>query len=161
AAVGEEFDVFLGPDQRMQLKRTLKRGDVEKSGLFGSKVEIINQWEIEVANFTKKPRQVLVYDQYPISADPNIATRYNGASRNEDTKDANGILSWKIDLKAGEKTKFDFTYALTFPKETWERFSQGYNNEEAQVQQFYQNSSSKKNVPAAQRSYNLEKMLRK
>ena len=164
AAVGEEFDVFLGPDQRMQLKRILKRGDVEKSGIFGGKVEVVNQWEIEVSNFTKKSRQIAVYDQFPVPADPNVATKYIGASRAETTKDANGILTWKLDVKSGEKIKFDFSYSLTFPKATWERFTRGYddnNMKAANEEQYYDQLSNKPAAAPVQRQYNLEKMLRK
>lgn len=164
AAVGEEFDVFLGPDQRMQLKRVLKRGDVEKSGLFGGKVEVVNQWEIEVSNFTKKSRQIAVYDQFPISADPAVSTKYIGASRAESQKDANGILTWKLDVKSGEKVKFDFSYSLTFPKETWENFSRSYDDKNAVNEEQYYDQLSNKPSPAAapaQRQYNLEKMLQK
>lgn len=164
-AVGEEFDVFLGPDQRMQLKRILKRGDVDSSGLFGGKVEVVNQWEIEVSNFTKKPRLIAVYDQYPIPADPNISTKYIGASRTESQKDANGMLVWKLDVKSGEKIKFDFSYSLTFPKATWEAFTRGYddNNKVANEEQYYDQLSNKPSAPAPaqQRQYNLEKMMRK
>jgi uncharacterized protein (TIGR02231 family) len=160
AAVGEEFDVFLGPDQRMQLKRTLKRGDVEKSGIFGGKVEVVNQWEIEVSNFTKKTRQVTVYDQFPVAGDPNISTKYIGASRAETQKDANGILNWKLDLKPGEKVKFDFSYSLTFPKETWEKFTRAYDTGNATQEQNFYDQMSPAAAPAP-RQYNLEKMLQK
>jgi len=160
AAVGEEFDVFLGPDQRMQLKRTLKRGDVEKSGLFGGKVEVVNQWEIEVSNFTKKTRQVTVYDQFPVAGDPNISTKYIGASRAETQKDANGILNWKLDLKPGEKIKFDFSYSLTFPKETWEKFTRSYDTGNNVSEQNVYDQMSPAAAPAP-RQYNLEKMLQK
>lgn len=162
AAVGEEFDVFLGPDQRMQLKRVLKRGDVEKSGLFGGKVEVVNQWEIEVSNFTKKTRQIAVYDQFPISADPSVSTKYIGASRAESQKDANGILTWKLDVKSGEKIKFDFSYSLTFPKETWESFTRSYDDKNmVQEEQYYDQLSNKPAAAPAARQYNLEKMLQK
>ncbi len=160
AAVGEEFDVFLGSDQRMQLKRTLKRGDVEKSGLFGGKVEVVNQWEIEVANFSKKTRQVTVYDQFPVAGDPNISTKYIGASRAETQKDANGILNWKLDLKPGEKIKFDFSYSLTFPKETWEKFTRSYDAGTNVSEQNVYDQMSPAAAPAP-RQYNLEKMLQK
>lgn len=161
AAVGEEFDVFLGPDQRMQLKRTLKRGDVERSGLFGGRVEVVNQWEIEVSNFTKKARQVTVYDQFPVAADPNITTKYVGASRAETQKDANGILNWKLDIKPGEKIKYDFTYSLTFPKETWENFTRTYDKNVVNEEQYYDQMSNKPAAAPAPRQYNLEKMLQK
>ena len=161
AAVGEEFDVFLGVDQRMQLKRVLKRGDVEKSGLFGGKVEVVNQWEIEVSNFTKKTRQIVVYDQFPVSADPSISTKYIGASRSEAQKDANGILTWKLDVKPGEKIKFDFSYSLTFPKETWEKFTRAYDNNAVNEEQYYDQLSNKPAAAQAPRQYNLERMMHK
>jgi len=162
AAVGEEFDVFLGVDQRMQLKRTLKRGDVENSGLFGGKVEVLNQWEIEVSNFTKKPRQVVVYDQFPVSADPGISTKFIGSSRGDMQRDANGMLVWKIDIKPGEKIKYDFSYSLTFPKDTWENFTRGYDAAAStKEEQYYDNLSNKPAAAPAQRQYNLEKMLQK
>ncbi|MFO1525971.1 MAG: mucoidy inhibitor MuiA family protein [Turneriella sp.] len=161
AAVGEEFDVFLGVDQRMQLKRVLKRGDVEKSGLFGGKVEVVNQWEIEVSNFTKKTRQIVVYDQFPVSADPSISTKYIGASRSEAQKDANGILTWKLDVKPGEKIKFDFSYSLTFPKETWEKFTRAYDNNAVNEEQYYDQLSNKPAAAQAPRQYNLERMMQK
>ncbi len=161
AAVGEEFDVFLGADQRMQLKRTLLRGDVEKSGFFGGKVEVVNQWQIEVANFTKRTKEVFVYDQFPIPADPNIATKYIGASLSETTKDANGMLTWKLQLKSGEKTKFDFSYSLTFPKEIWKTVAQ--DNEVSVGSEIQSQYSPQQNAPSIrpQRQYNLEKMMRK
>lgn len=162
AAVGEEFDVFLGVDQRMQVKRTLKRGDVENSGLFGGKVEVLNQWEIEVSNFTKKPRQVVVYDQFPVSADPSISTKFIGSSRADLQKDANGMLIWKIDIKSGEKIKYDFSYSLTFPKDTWENFTRGYDAASStKEEQYYENLSNKPAAAPAQRKYNLEQMLQK
>jgi uncharacterized protein (TIGR02231 family) len=162
AAVGEEFDVFLGPDQRMQLKRTLKRGDVENGGLFSSKIEVVNQWEIEVANFTRKTRTITVYDQYPIPADPNISTKYIGATRAETQKDANGILTWKLDVKSGEKIKYDFSYSLLFPKDIWESFSRTYEtNNAVNEEQYYDQLSNKPAAARPRKQYNLERMLQK
>ena len=125
---------------------------------------MVNQWEIEVSNFTKKSRQIAVYDQFPISADPAVSTKYIGASRAESQKDANGILTWKLDVKSGEKVKFDFSYSLTFPKETWENFSRSYDDKNAVNEEQYYDQLSNKPSPAAapaQRQYNLEKMLQK
>lgn len=153
---------FSAPTRECKLKRVLKRGDVEKSGLFGGKVEVVNQWEIEVSNFTKKTRQIAVIDQFPISADPAVSTKYIGGSREESLKDANGILTWKLDVKSGEKIKFDFSYSLTFPKETWDKFTRGYDEKNAvNEEQYYDQLSNKPAAAPAQRQYNLEKMLQK
>ena len=124
AAAGEDFDIYLGPDQRLQVKRTLLKGDVEGSGVFAKKVTITNQWQIEIANYSGKSRQLLIYDQFPVSADPSIETKFMGASRTLEHKDANGLLTWKFDVAQGKREHFDFAYALTLPRMMWDRFEQ-------------------------------------
>lgn len=124
AAAGEDFDIYLGPDQRLQVKRTLLKGDVEGSGVFAKKVTITNQWQIEIANYSGKSRQLLIYDQFPVSADPSIETKFMGASRTLDRKDANGLLTWRFDVTQGKREHFDFAYALTLPRAMWDRFEQ-------------------------------------
>jgi uncharacterized protein (TIGR02231 family) len=121
AAAGEEFDIYLGPDQRLQVKRTLIRGDVEGSGLFSKKVTVKNQWQIELANFSGRPRQVVVLDQFPISGDPSIEAAFAGATRAPDRRDANGLLRWTVDVQHGRRERFDFSYTLTVPRPLWDR----------------------------------------
>jgi uncharacterized protein (TIGR02231 family) len=124
AAAGEDFDIYLGPDQRLQVKRTLLKGDVEGSGVFAKKVTITNQWQIEIANYSGKSRQLLIQDQFPVSADPSIETKFMGASRMVDYKDANGLLTWRFDVAPSKREHFDFAYALTLPRAMWDRFEQ-------------------------------------
>ena len=175
AAAGEEFDIYLGPDQRLQVKRTLLSGDVEGSGIFTKKVTVTNKWQIEIANYSGRGRQVVVLDQFPISADPSIETKFVGASRHADRRDPNGMLTWKCDVPQGRRERFDFTYSLTVPQAVWDRFEQQQLAEErnrAEVQQRAQGHSSfdadlappapAAAMPAkARRMYNLEMMIQK
>lgn len=157
-AGGEEFDVYFGPDQRMQIKRTLVKGDVEGSGLFSKKVNIINKWQIELANYSKKNKQITIYDQYPVPADPNLAISFEGSSRKDVSADSNGILTWKLDLKPSEQMKFDFSYTLSIPRETWDSLLK---QQEARYPQESQDYMQQKNAPSPARQYNLEKMFQK
>lgn len=154
-AAGEEFSLYLGNDQRMQVLRRLKKGDVESSGVFTKKVEVVNQWEIEVVNGTRKNRQITVYDQYPVSADPAITTRYGGSSLAAAQKDENGILTFKLDLKSGAREKFDFKYSMEFPREVWDKFVARQN------QQLMKDRPAAQEMNQAPQQYNLEKMMRK
>jgi uncharacterized protein (TIGR02231 family) len=174
AAAGEEFDIYLGPDQRLQAKRTLLRGDVEGSGIFSKKVTVKNQWQIEIANYSGKTRQVMVLDQYPVSADPSIEAGFAGASRQVDRQDANGLLTWKIDVAHGRREIFHFSYSLTVPRAMWDRLEQqaqaaAEERTRVQSQAAYDNNNNAyapspaaapPAMPAkARRMYNLEQML--
>jgi len=157
AAVGEEFDLYLGPDQRMQAKRVLIRGDVVGTGILSKKVEIRNQWQIEISNHTRKTRRIIVMDRFPVSADPNLTLKFQGSSRSDVKADANGILSWNLDVNAGETQKFDFTYSIEIPQEMWDRIEQTEKerDQSTPVDQLQESPSA---APRS-RVYNIEKMF--
>jgi hypothetical protein len=178
AAAGEDFHIYLGPDQRLQAKRTLLRGDVEGSGIFTKKVTVTNRWQIEIANYSGRARQVVIQDQYPVSADPSIETKLVGLSRHPERRDANGMLSWRIDVPQGKREHIDFTYSLTVTQAMWDRFEQMQlaeerrNSEQRQATRY--DFADDQNIPhaspaaappampaKARRMYNLEMMIQK
>ncbi|PJZ69402.1 hypothetical protein CH373_14105 [Leptospira perolatii] len=157
AAVGQEFEMYLGPDPRMELKRTLLKGEVTEGGLLSKTVQIENQWQIEVSNYTKRPRQVTVYDQYPVSADPNISTKFLGSNNASLKKDENGILVWTLNLKPSEKEKFDFTYSMDIPQTMWASL-ESMNDDRKSVNDL---PASPQNAPYKQKKvYNIERMMK-
>lgn len=160
AAVGSEFDVYLGADQRMQIRRTLLKGDIADAGILSKKVAIENQWQIEVANYTKKARHVIVLDQFPVPADPGLSTKFIGSSRSDVSADANGILTWKMELKPGESQKFDFSYNLELPREAWDRLM-AVNKQPATGKGRAQDALEENAPEKPRKMYNIEQMLSK
>ena len=158
AAVGEEFDIFLGPDRRLQIKRELLRGDIVGSGIIDKKVEVLNQWQIEISNYTNRTRKIDVYDRYPVPADPNVQTNFIGSSRKDVIKNANGILKWQQEIAPGKTNKFDFSYSIAFPQNNWNTFLEKLQPEiyESPEQAMLPSPS----VPKKQRMYNLEQMMK-
>lgn len=178
AAAGEDFDIYLGPDQRLQVKRRLLKGDVEGSGVFSKKVTVSNQWQIEIANYSGKSRQLVIHDQFPVSADPSVETKFLSASRAFDHKDANGLLTWKLEVAQGKREHFDFSYSLTVPRAMWDRFEQQQADNERQRERAQINVESDQSgaellnsppassAPAARpakarQMYNLEQMIQR
>lgn len=149
AAAGEEFEVFMGADQRMSVKRTLLKGDITQAGLISSRVRIENKWQISITNHGRKPRRVVIQDQYPVSRDPAITTKLLESSRPLET-DAGGILTGTVDAQPGQSASLDFTYSLEIPQELWKSF------EETRPEP----SPAEAPAPARQRRmYDLEQML--
>ncbi len=162
AAVGAEFDVYLGADQRMQIRRTLLKGDIADAGILSKKVAIENQWQIEIANYTKKSRQIILLDQYPVPADPGLSTKFIGSSRSDVSADANGILTWKMELKPGESQKFDFSYSLEVPRDAWDRLTANTRNQQPATGKGRLQDALEENAPEKGRKmYNIEQMLSK
>ncbi len=158
AAVGQEFEMYLGPDQRIKLKRSLLKGEVAGSGFLGKTVLIENQWQIEVSNYTKRPRLVTVYDQYTVSADPNISTKFLGSSNTNFKKDANGTLVWTLNVKPGEQEKFDFSYSLEIPQTMWATIENA-NDDGNKPNESY--DKVQQNSPASPKKiYNIERMFK-
>lgn len=176
AAAGADFDIYLGPDQRLQVKRTLLKGEVEGSGVFSKKVTISNQWQIEIANYSGKSRQLMIYDQFPVSADPSVEAKFLSASRALEHRDANGLLTWKFEVAQGKREHFDFAYSLTVPRAMWDRFEQQQVESERQrerAQTSYEADENNVNLPRSQAApaapmpakarqmYNLEQMIQR
>ncbi len=154
AAAGEEFEMYLGQDQRMSAKRVLLRGDVTGTGILSSKVQIQNQWQIEIANHGKKSVQVVVYDRYPIARDPNISTKFLGSSRTDLKPDPNGILVSTLNVAPAKSEKFDFGYSLEVTQEVWQRLQDALDREKGRAP-----AAPSEVSPAKQRMYNLDEML--
>lgn len=154
-APGASFELFLGSDQRIQVIRKLKRGDVVGSGLIEKTVEIENTWQIEISNFSRKEQKITVIDQYPISADPRIVSRFHGSSRSIVRSDANGLLIWEIILKPEAVEVFDFRYSIEMTREIFEQIRQSSPDSDQ-----HRPSSPSENAPAKQQ-FNLERMLKK
>ncbi|HNJ33375.1 MAG: mucoidy inhibitor MuiA family protein [Leptospirales bacterium] len=156
AAAGEDFDLYLGADQRMTARRVLLKGEVAGAGILSSKVQIQNQWQIEIANHSRKPRSVIVFDRYPVARDPNISTKFQGSNRSDVKPDANGMLAVNMNVDPGASQKFDFSYSLEIPQETWQKFQENLENEKGRRPA---QPAVEPNAPAKQRAYDLERML--
>jgi uncharacterized protein (TIGR02231 family) len=156
-APGEQFELYLGADQRLRLKRSLLRGDVEGAGVFSKTVKVVNTWQVELSNYSRKKKQIALFDQYPVPADPVISTEFSGSSLPVQ-QDANGILRWNIEVEPGQTKKFDFSYALSMPVEVWRRFVEGPQTGEDAMPM---DDGPGQNQPRLQKKqYNLERMLK-
>jgi hypothetical protein len=153
-ASGADFELYLGSDQRIQIRRDLIRGDVVGSGLIEKTVEIENTWQIEITNHSKKEQIITVLDQFPVSADPRITSKFHGSSRPDVNSDANGMLSWQITVKPAETQRFDFRYSIEMTRDIFEQIRQSTNGDPRRP------SSPSDNAPTKQQ-FNLERMLNK
>ncbi|MBR0078186.1 MAG: mucoidy inhibitor MuiA family protein [Bacteroidales bacterium] len=111
------FTLTLATDPRIAVKRE-KRMDFCSTKHVGNSTTVTQSYLITVKNNQTKDVKFTLKDQYPISADKDIevkliehtpAATYNKTDR--------GILTWDMDLKAGETRTFTVTYSIKYPKD--------------------------------------------
>jgi len=114
ASTNDTLNLTLGKDKRVVVKRE-KLTDYSSVKFLGTnKLQTIT-YELTVKNNKKDPITLLLKDQYPISTNKEIEVELI-----ESTEAANnteiGVLTWKLDLAAGESKKVRITYSAKYPK---------------------------------------------
>lgn len=110
----EAFDLYLGIDEEVKVKRT-ELVDKKKKSLLGTKTRKDFGYKIEMENYKKKNISLSVYDQLPVSKNGDIKVELLAAgAKPSETKDL-GIMRWTYDLKPGEKKAFEFQFFVEYP----------------------------------------------
>ena len=115
AAMSDTMELTLGRDQGIVSTRKKISEEERKVGI--SK-RIIKEYtfEIEVRNNTRSGVDLTLEDLIPVTANEDIKIKMvngNGAYLN----DSNGMLTWKLNMKAGEKQIIRFTYSIEHEKD--------------------------------------------
>lgn len=102
--LGEPHDVFVKRDTLInQRKSTL--------ALFG---QLDRGFEIILKNTKKEAISIIISDQVPFFADPRIKTTSQTDGQEQTSK--NGLIIWKLKLKASETRKVIYSYSIKYPK---------------------------------------------
>lgn len=105
----QEFELFLGADERMRVERELTLREVDKT-LLGDKRRIRYGYTLTLDNLRGAPQAVTVRDQLPVSRDEQIKVRLDSADPRPATHDDLNLLEWKLDARPGRtQVKFEFT----------------------------------------------------
>jgi Domain of unknown function (DUF4139)/N-terminal domain of unknown function (DUF4140) len=111
----EHLNLTLGRDKRIAIRKE-KVADYSSVKFLGSNKKEVFTYEITVRNNKKEKVSLILKDQYPISSDKDIEEELldgGGATVNKDT----GILTWNVELAAGESKKFRMSYSVKYPKD--------------------------------------------
>ncbi|MBL7764986.1 MAG: DUF4139 domain-containing protein [Chitinophagaceae bacterium] len=111
----DTLNISLGRDRKIVVKRE-KVMDYCSSKLIGTNKLHTVTYEIKVKNTRKESIQLLLKDQHPISSNKEIEVNLlesSDAAVNAET----GVLTWKLDIPAGETRKVKVSYSVKFPKD--------------------------------------------
>jgi len=113
---GEEFELNLSVNENIRVKRYLEEMKVFKPGMLSSQRRAQFSFVITVENFTKEKIKMNVVDQIPVSNVEEISIKDVNFSIAPKKKKKNGVCSWVMDMKPGEKKKIRIKFTIYYPK---------------------------------------------
>ncbi len=117
----EEFELSLGPDERIKVEREILK-DRTKVSKTRNKVGVRNTVKVTVENYTGKTVSIVVEEQVPVSQDADVRVKLIEATDKIDPDEATGELKWEFDLDTGAKKELTFEFDFSFPKEAFDYY---------------------------------------
>ncbi|MGQ9629749.1 MAG: mucoidy inhibitor MuiA family protein [bacterium] len=116
-APGEAFDLSLGVDEDLKVKREVVSRETGTSGLLGNQVRIKHAYRITLENYKKGPQTVSVVEQIPVSRSAEIKVEVSKVDPPISERKDDGRIIWKLSLRAGERKEIYFEFHVDHPKD--------------------------------------------
>jgi uncharacterized protein (TIGR02231 family) len=121
---GEKFDLALGVDEGITVKRRLVNRFTDDTGLTSKTKRTTYEILVTITNNKKTTEQVAFKEPTPVSRDEKIIVKMQTpqekeigtpASPKEVTREEDGKLVWRVSLKPGEKREFPLKISIEHP----------------------------------------------
>jgi len=114
---GEKFDLALGADDGIAIKRVRKRRFTEATGLLTKGKRIAYEYELTVQNNKHVAAKVIVFDQIPVARDERIYVKVQAPTEADAAFESNGVVKWTLQLQPGEKRELPLSFTVEYPNE--------------------------------------------
>jgi uncharacterized protein (TIGR02231 family) len=120
----EKFELALGADESIAVKRKVVNRFAEDTGLTGSGRRVTYEFLVTLTNNKKTTERVVFKELLPVSRNEKIVVKLLGpaerdvgtvAASKEVTREADGKLVWRLDLKPGEKREITLKFSVEHP----------------------------------------------
>lgn len=107
----------LATEPRISVKRE-KRSTYSSTKTLGNNTTETRSYALIVRNNTTKAVRLSLKEQYPVSTDKDMEIRLNEVEPQASTnRTESGVLTWNLELAAGESKTVTVTYSVKHPKE--------------------------------------------
>ena len=110
----EEFELTLGVDDRVTVKRELKARDVDKK-IIGDRRRLRVAYEIEVKNWRTAPIDLEVRDQIPVARHEQIKVKLEACDPKPSEQTELGELKWRLTVPPNAKQTSRFEFSIEQP----------------------------------------------
>jgi hypothetical protein len=122
-APSEEFDLYLGIDENVKVKRELLEKKVDETliaGIPSRTKKTTFRYKLTVENYKSKKIKVKLFEAIPVSEDDRIKIKINEISLEpdkEDWEDRRGIWLWELELDTQKKQEIFYTFTVEHPRD--------------------------------------------
>ncbi len=120
---GEEFDLYLGVDENVKVKReqlSRKIDDVLVMGIASPNIEIKLERKLTVQNNKAQKSRVILFEAMPVSQNDRIKVRINSVNvepNEKEWKERKGVWRWEFELGPNEKKEIIYSLSVVYPRE--------------------------------------------
>jgi len=122
-APSEEFDLYLGIDENVKVKRELLEKKVDETliaGIPSRTKKTTFKYKLTVENYKSKKIKVKLFEAIPVSEDDRIKIKIDEISLEpgvEDWEDRKGIWLWELELEPQQKQEIFYTFTVEHPRD--------------------------------------------
>ncbi|HQB94341.1 MAG TPA: mucoidy inhibitor MuiA family protein [Candidatus Omnitrophota bacterium] len=122
-APGEEFDLYLGADDNVKVKRELlekKSDNVLIGNIPSSTKKIAYKYKLTAENYKAQAGKLSLFEAIPVSQDERIkvkVTQISQEPQDKDWKDRKGVWRWELQLEPKAKKEIFYTVTVEFPRD--------------------------------------------
>jgi uncharacterized protein (TIGR02231 family) len=110
----EEFELTLGVDDRITVKRELKARDVDKK-IIGDRRRLRVAYEVEVKNWHTAPIELELRDQFPVARHEQIKVKLESCDPKPIEQTDLGELKWRLKVEPNAKQTSRFEFSIEHP----------------------------------------------
>ncbi len=121
-APGQEFDLYMGMDENLKVKRELlekKKDDVLIAGISSPTMKETYRYKLTVENYKTAASRVNLFEAIPVSEDERIKVKVSQTSvepKEKEWKDRKGIWRWELQLQPKAKQEIYYTCVVEYPR---------------------------------------------
>ncbi|HTQ30380.1 MAG TPA: mucoidy inhibitor MuiA family protein [Opitutaceae bacterium] len=121
---GEKFELALGADEGIAIKRKVVNRFTEDTGIVSKGKRITYEFLVTLTNNKKTAQHVVFKDLVPVSRNEKIVVKLITPAKDdlgtpdapkEVSREADGKLVWRLDLKPGEKREVPLKFSVEYP----------------------------------------------
>jgi uncharacterized protein (TIGR02231 family) len=120
---GEEFDLYLGVDENVKVKREQiekKVDDVLIAGIPAPTRRTTFKYKTTIENYKNKKIKVIFFEAMPVSEDERLKIKIVNVSlepKEKDWKDRKGVWRWELELEPKQKQEITYTFSIEHPRD--------------------------------------------
>ncbi|MCX5702939.1 MAG: DUF4139 domain-containing protein, partial [Candidatus Omnitrophica bacterium] len=120
---GEEFDLYLGADENVKVKKELIEKKVDETliaGIPSPTKRMTFKYKLTIENYKSKKINVELFEAIPVPEDDRIKVKVTQVSiepKEKDWKDRKGIWLWELELEPKLKKEISYTCIVEHPRD--------------------------------------------